>query len=40
MNEGGVLFGDGIEDDRLEFPFGARAEIAPAAERLHLVRGA
>ena len=40
MNEGGVLFGDGIEDDRVEFLFGARAEIGPAAEALHLVRGA
>ena len=40
MNDGGVLFGDGIEDDRLEFPFGARAEVTPAAETLRLVRGA
>ncbi len=40
MNEGGVLFGDGIEDDRLEFPFGTRAEVMPAAETLRLVRGA
>jgi NAD kinase len=40
MNEGGVLFGDGIEEDRVEFPYGARVEIAPAAETLHLVRGA
>lgn len=39
MNEGGVLFGDGIEDDRLEFPFGARAEIGKAAESLRLVSG-
>ena len=40
MNDGGVLFGDGIEDDRLEFPFGTRAEVTPAAETLRLVRGA
>ncbi len=38
MNEGGVLFGDGIEDDRLDFPFGTRAEVTAAAETLRLVR--
>jgi NAD kinase len=38
MNEGGVLFADGIEDDRLEFPFGARARFAIAPDRLRLVR--
>jgi NAD kinase len=38
MNEGGVVFGDGIEDDRLEFGFGLRARIAVASERLRLVR--
>lgn len=37
MNEGGVLFGDGIEEDRLEFAWGTRATIAPAAARLRLV---
>jgi hypothetical protein len=40
MNEGGVLFGDGIEDDRLEFGWGTRASIGAAQERLRLVRGA
>jgi hypothetical protein len=40
MNEGGVLFGDGIEDDRVDFPYGVRARVATAEERLHLVRGA
>jgi len=40
MSEGGVIFGDGIEEDRLELPWGTRAEIGPAAGRLHLVRGA
>jgi NAD kinase len=40
MNDGGVLFGDGIEDDRIDFPFGARAEVGMAAESLRLVRGA
>lgn len=37
MNEGGVLFGDGIEDDRLEFGWGLRARIGVASERLRLV---
>jgi hypothetical protein len=38
MNDGGVLFGDGIEDDRLEFSFGMTARIAIAERRLNLVR--
>lgn len=37
MNEGGVLFGDGIEDDRLEFAWGTLARIGVADERLRLV---
>ncbi|BDG03294.1 NAD(+)/NADH kinase [Anaeromyxobacter oryzae] len=40
MNEGGVVFADGIEDDRLDFGYGARLVVAPAPERLHLVRPA
>jgi NAD kinase len=40
MNDGGVLFGDGIEDDRIDFPFGAKAEIGVAETRLRLVQGA
>ena len=40
MDEGGVLFADGIEDDRLDFPFGVRARFEVAAERLRLARGA
>ncbi len=39
MNDGGVLFADGIEDDRIEFPFGARARFEIAPDRLRLVRG-
>lgn len=36
MNEGGTLFGDGIEDDALDFRWGLRATIRPARERLRL----
>lgn len=39
MDEGGVLFGDGIEADRIEFPFGARVRIGCADRSLRLVRG-
>lgn len=37
MNEGGVLFGDGIEDDRLAFGWGLGAKVGVASERLTLV---
>ncbi len=40
MNEGGVVFGDGIEADRLDFAWGRCAEIRRAAQTLHLVRDA
>jgi NAD kinase len=40
MGEGGVLFGDGIEDDRIAFGWGLRARIGIARERLRLVVGA
>lgn len=37
MNDDGVIFGDGIEDDRLRFPWGVRARLAVADRRLMLV---
>jgi hypothetical protein len=37
MNDDGVLFGDGIEEDRVAFPWGMRAEISKAQIQLHLV---
>jgi hypothetical protein len=36
MNDGGVVFGDGIEDDRLEFPWGASARVRIADRALRL----
>ena len=38
MNAGGVVFGDGIESDRLEFSWGRHLAVRVASERLHLVR--
>lgn len=40
MDDGGVLFADGIEDDRLDFPYGARARFEVAPDRLRLVEEA
>jgi hypothetical protein len=40
MDEGGVIFGDGIEQDRLEFPWGARVEFRCAGRALRLLRAA
>ena len=37
MNSGGVVFGDGIEGDRLEFSWGRVARIALADFRLNLL---
>lgn len=36
MNEGGVIFGDGMESDRLLFGWGQRADIRVSPTRLHL----
>ena len=38
MDEGGIVFGDGIEDDRIEFTWGTSVRVEVAAERLRLVR--
>lgn len=37
MNEGGVIFGDGIESDYLEFNWGVQAEVRIARQTLELV---
>ena len=39
MDEGGVIFSDGIERDALVFDRGRTARISLAAEQLHLARG-
>jgi NAD kinase len=36
MDDGGTVFADGIESDRLAFPWGSRVSIAPAEQRLML----
>jgi hypothetical protein len=36
MDEGGTIFADGIETDRLAFGWGRRVTVAPAARRLNL----
>jgi hypothetical protein len=40
MDDGGVIFGDGIEDDRVMFPWGVRVVVRPAAQQLALVLAA
>lgn len=39
MNEGGVIFADGIEGDHLAFDWGRELTIGIAEQRLNLVRG-
>lgn len=39
MNDGGVIFADGIEQDFIAFDWGRRVAIAPAPRSLHLVIG-
>jgi hypothetical protein len=39
MNEGGVIFADGIEQDFIAFDWGRRVEISPALRTLRLVVG-
>jgi NAD kinase len=38
MNDGGVIFADGIEQDRLPFGWGRRVQVAPSPKALMLVR--
>jgi hypothetical protein len=38
MNEGGVIFADGIEQDFLAFGWGRQVRVSPAERVLHLVR--
>jgi regulator of protease activity HflC (stomatin/prohibitin superfamily) len=39
MGEGGVIFGDGLEDDRIALAWGARVTIGIASRALRLVTG-
>lgn len=39
MAEAGVIFGDGLESDCLEFSFGRQVQLRLAANKLHLLRG-
>ena len=39
MNDGGVIFGDGIEDDRMNFDWGREVRIGRAPEELELLVG-
>ena len=38
MNEGGVIFADGLEEDHLAFGWGRTAQVSLAAETLDLVQ--
>lgn len=39
MNDGGVIFADGIEQDFLAFDWGRGVTLGPAAQTLHLITG-
>lgn len=39
MNDGGVIFADGIEQDFLAFDWGRNVTLGPAAQTLHLITG-
>ncbi len=39
MNDGGVVFADGIEQDRLGFAWGRTLRLSVAEQRLHFVPG-
>ena len=39
MNEGGVVFGDGIEEDRIDFHFGVELTVRTAKDALRLLVG-
>ena len=39
MNTDGVIFGDGIEADRIAFEWGRRVRVGVADTRLRLVTG-
>lgn len=39
MNDGGVIFADGIEQDFIAFDWGRRVQLSPAPHSLHLVIG-
>ncbi len=39
MNDGGVIFADGIEQDFLAFDWGRRLSLGPAPQALHLITG-
>ena len=38
LGEGGVVFGDGIEADRVSVDWGQRIEVGASARRLRLVQ--
>lgn len=40
LDDGGVVFGDGIESDRVDFGWGVLASVGVAPERLRLVSAA